>query len=513
MRRLSPLLPFNDDETPMSWAARQAAFHTGGRVNNFLNDLGVPIMDLARGNESATSRLCEIAGQDPAPVLWNTISSVGKRLQKLRGEEFATEFTTGAVTRVCPSCLAEDMAEHSYPNEALRHRLIWRLAPVRTCGTHGVALRDLRKGTWDDGAHELQSMRGAIEDEMKRHMDPRPRAVSPLQDYVIKRLEGHDGPAWLDGQRIDQAVRATEMLGALMAFGAEQTASSMSETMWDDAGRAGWPLVVKGEEAVRDHLVIRIEEQGKGKGGASPRKAYGMLYSWLSASRLSKDPGPIRSVLRGVILDNTPMVLGHMLLGEPVARPKLTRVSSIAAAEGMHSSTAVNVLRAAGLIASEGAGRDELVVDYLSAKQLIDRVKHAVPVIQVPDMMNTSRPIVAALIELKLLKRVQEQPHLESKIGKAVDGRDIRNLLRWLEEQFEAVEVVPEEYVSIAKTAERCRAKAGAILELLFGGYLKNVLRDSSEIGLNAVRIDPQELDSLLASPPESVSEAVRFLM
>ena len=38
MRPLFPVLPFASDETPLSWAARQAAFHTGGRLAPFLND-------------------------------------------------------------------------------------------------------------------------------------------------------------------------------------------------------------------------------------------------------------------------------------------------------------------------------------------------------------------------------------------------------------------------------------------------------------------------------------------
>ncbi|WP_065325630.1 hypothetical protein [Tritonibacter mobilis] len=72
------------------------------------------------------------------------------------------------------------------------------------------------------------------------------RTVSPLQTYTVGRLEGQIGPAWLDGQNIDQAVRATEMIGALAAFGPDKKASEMTSDMWDAAGRAGWPIVSLG---------------------------------------------------------------------------------------------------------------------------------------------------------------------------------------------------------------------------------------------------------------------------
>lgn len=77
MEHLFPLLPFSADETPMSWAARQAAFHTTGRLIPFSNDLRIPVGDLARGQAEAVIQLCDKAGADPTPVLNNTISAIG----------------------------------------------------------------------------------------------------------------------------------------------------------------------------------------------------------------------------------------------------------------------------------------------------------------------------------------------------------------------------------------------------------------------------------------------------
>lgn len=79
MSMLFPQIAFHSDETPMSWAARQAAFHTGGRVVPFLNDFGVPVADLARGQREAAERLCEVAGQEIAPVVENLIMKAGNR--------------------------------------------------------------------------------------------------------------------------------------------------------------------------------------------------------------------------------------------------------------------------------------------------------------------------------------------------------------------------------------------------------------------------------------------------
>lgn len=513
MSKLFPHIPFIADETPLSWAARQAAFHTGGRLVPFLNDLRIPAVDFARGLPEAVMRLCEMAGQDPAPVFHNTITAIGARRFTLRGHEFSAEFTTGVETRICPFCLAEDQAGRDRTDVALRHRLAWRLAAVRTCATHGVPLRDIRLGKWDDQLHELQGMGAAIETELVSPPDTEPKAPSDLQVYIERRLEGQTGPEWLDGQDIDQASRATEMLGGLLAFGPKQQAATMTVPMWDEAGRAGWKLVSEGEGAVSQFLLDTLDTSTRQEAQPRPKKAFGMLYSWLSASRLSKDPGPIRLLLRNVILENVPLVAGQNLLGEPVTEPRLSSINAIAKTEFIHPSALRNILQVAGLVedrnGSQNAGHT--VVDYARTRDLVSEVKYAVPVTQVPSILTTSRPVVAILIELGILARIQDHGELKSKVGKAIDGRSIKKLLADLREQFLEIEGPLEGCVPLAKSAERTRVSLKVILELLFGRHLDRVFRLSGHEGFGAIVVDVAEIKRVLESPPPGLSEDAYF--
>ncbi|MCW3784330.1 TniQ family protein [Defluviimonas salinarum] len=513
MATLFPLIPFIADETPLSWAARQAAFHTGGRLVPFLNDLQISAADLARGLPDAVMRLCDKAGQDPEPVLRNTITAIGDRRFRLRDLEFAAEFTTGAWTRICPSCLADDQAGQRYPDAASRHRLAWRLAPVRTCSVHGVLLRDLRTRKWDDGLHELQAMRALIEAEIMVPSVSPPRPPSPLQIYVEARLEGNRGPEWLDGQDIDQATRAAEMLGGLIAFGPGRKAADMTQDMWDQAGQAAWPLISEGSRAMADFLRGALSKNVTREGRPGARKAFGMLYSWLSASRLSKDPGPIRVILRDVIAQNVPLVTGRKLLGEPVVRPRLSSVRSIARTEGIHPKTLRNVLRAAGLLPhqDEGDAVERIIVDYDRARGLIDAAKHAVPASQVPDILNASRPLVAALIELEILTRIHDHDGLKSKVGKAIDGRSIQKVQTFLKDKIPSVAEAPEGLACLSNSAERARARLKVILELLFAGHLHRVVRLAGQTGFGAILVDPEEIKRVLESPPPGLSEEVYY--
>ena len=512
MSGLFPLIPFIADETPLSWAARQAAFHTGGRLVPFLNDLQIPAVDLARGLPEAVMRLCETAGQDPAPVFHNTITAIGARRFTLHGHEFSAEFTTGVETRICPFCLAEDQADRERPDVAVRHRLAWRLATVRTCSTHGVPLRDIRVGKWDDQLHELQGMGAVIEAELSSSPDAEPQAPSDLQCYVERRLEGKAGPVWLDGQNIDQATRATEMLGGLIAFGPNQQAATMTLPMWDEAGRAAWSLVSEGEHAMTEFLCGALDTSTRQEGQARPRKAFGMLYSWLSASRLSKDPGPIRPLLRNVIRENVPLVAGQNLLGEPVAEPRLSSIGSIAKTEGVHSTTLRNILQVAGLVEKRSGSCDAAqIVDYARARELISTAKYAIPVTRVPDLLTASRPMVAALVELGILTRIHDHGELKSKIGKAIDCRSIRKALADLRERFAEIDEALEDCVPLAKSAERSRVSLKVILELLFGGHLHHVFRLTGHEGFSAIHVDVAEIRSVLESPPPGLSGDVYF--
>ena len=515
MATLFPKLPFVMDETPMSWAARQAAFHTGGSVASFLNDLGIPLLALARGQQVAVEALCQIAGHDPAQVLANNIEVLGNRRCRLRGHTFAAMFTTGAVTRFCPLCLEDDRDRVADYQVVIRHRLHWRLSPVRTCEVHSLPLSNVRRGRWDDMTHELQAMDDIIASERPRAQSLSQRRPSPLQTYVEERFAGAGGPVWLDGQDIDQACRTTEMLGGLATFGPDQKIADMDDDMWDLAGHAGWPLVVAGPTAIREFLADQLSFCQKENGHPSPRNAFGMLYGWLFASRQSNNPGPIREIVRETIIDTVPLVPGQMLLGEPVARPRLASIASIAKTEGLHPKTLTNVLRVAGVIGDTAPvkGARNVVAEYEKARTLIDATKYAVPVTHVPDMLTASRPLVAALLELGHLTRIQDHEVVKSKVGKSVDGRSISKVLKFVEGQFEVVEEAPEGHVTLAKASEKCRVTLSAILELLFGNHLEDVYRMKGLNGFAALLVSPAEVLQKLHNPPTDVSDQIRFWM
>ena len=516
MTTLFPHLPFIADETPLSWSARQAAFHTGGRLVPFLNDFDLRLSALASGEKDTVLRLCEIAEQDPEPVLRNTIAATGIRRYGLRGEAFSAEFTTGPVTRFCPLCVKEDCASELRPGAGLRHRLAWRLAPVRTCARHKLALVELRGGKWDDIAHELQVIAPQEDEALDRLAAAQAhRAPSPLQDWVLDRLAGRSGPDWLDAQGIEQAVRATEMLGAVVTFGVNQKAAQMTGGMWDAAGRAGWKVVSGGANAIREVFADLMAEAPRISGAPRPRASFGMLYSWLSAKKLSKDPGPIRDLLREHILDTIPVARGRVLLGAPVEAPRVGTVAKVAAAERLHPLTLRNILVAKGVVPVDQLHDpcSRIIVSHAEVDPVVHRLKSAVPVSQLPKILSASRPLIATLIDLGHLRRVQDQALLVSKWGKAVEGADITTLLARLERDFKPVTDAADHLVPLAKASEKTRLRMTKILELVFSGRLRGARRLEGTKGFAAILVDPMEIKRHLEMPRPGMSASLAFMM
>ena len=232
------------------------------------------------------------------------------------------------------------------------------------------------------------------------------RTPSPLQTYVLDRLEGRKGPEWLDRQTLEQAVRATQMLGVVMAFGATIKLGSVDRDDWDLAGRTGWNWVAAGQRGMHAAFAeLQAAAFERGQGGQNYFTVFGQLYSWLREDGNRADHGPIKKLLRAYILENMDVCVGRDLLGERVHNRRKYSVQSLSMATGLHSQTLSKILVERGLIAAEDARCPSsiLLVDADEGRRAAAALDRSVPFVQLPAMLNATRPIITHLIELPVL--------------------------------------------------------------------------------------------------------------
>lgn len=404
MTTLFPHLPFDPTETPLSFATRLAALHTGDRLTPFLTDMGIRADRLARGDETSVRRLCEVADVDPEAVLANAAIGGERRRYRLRGFDISAEFLSNPATVFCPACLREDDARDPRAALARRGRLAWTLRPVRTCPVHGLALVQRAPKGYDDKLHELAVRVPERGEALDRLVDAaETRSVSPLQTYVERRLAGEAGPAWLDAQTLEQSARACEMLGALVAVGPKASVSAFTPSDWDRAGRAGFAAAAEGEAGIRSAL-HEVQSTFRATGAQpGPHKVFGRFYEWLSSSRGEKAPGDIRRILGEHICETMELDAGREVLGIAIEKRRLHSVATL----GSDRRTLRNLLAARGLVGKD----DQAVYDVFDANAgravaaTLQRVTHA---IILPKILGCSRPQAEALIDEWVLPPLAE---------------------------------------------------------------------------------------------------------
>ncbi|WGW05099.1 TniQ family protein [Tropicibacter oceani] len=512
MPHLMPHFAMDAFESALSFAARLAAFHTGGRLTAFLRDIGIAPMSLVSGEPDAIARLAEVSGVEQAELERNTPVRVGKRSYRLRGQVFPAEFFVRPKTACCLACLQSDDARGCKPAKVRRHQWHWALDVVRTCPEHGIAMLRLDKDFHDGELHELGYRAPAPGAALLAAIEAQPtRPVSPLQTYVIGRLKGHVGPAWLDSQPVDCVVRASELLGAVLAFGPKVDLQVMTDDQREEAGRAGYEVMAQGADAVRDclHGIFDAFQHDSSKPG--PQKIFGRLYTAMSGARTLGKHGALTDILRAVIFDRFALASGTEILGEALGERRLHTVSSLASEQGLDPRTLRKLLAARGLVPSEE--QTHHAFDAEQGRAVAATMQRIVTVISLPKALGCARPLADQLIDDRLLAPLAgDGPDASGRTRKAVAQDAIDELLSRVAETAPLMSCAPDNYVPLAKAAEKAKCRAVDILHLLFGGHLRGAVRSEGE-GLGALHVDPVEVKSLVRDLLTNISSAKAYAM
>ncbi len=495
MTVLTPHLAHDSVESPLGFAARLAAHHTGGRTGPFLTDIGVKLKDLARGQPEAIKRLAECSGVSAGDLMANAARGLGNRDYELRGELVSSEFLASPRTVFCPACLVDDDRASGGVARLRRHRWYWQVRGVRTCDVHGLLLMSRKADRSGDWFHELGIVVpevGAALVDLVPKRDPRP--VSPLQHYVLGRLDGVAGPSWLDGEGIEQSVNASERLGILMAFGTTPNLDKFTEEDWDRAGAVGFGYTSQGEAGIRQALT-EVQRSFRYKGSnPGAQKVFGGLYEWMARSRSKKDPGDIKRILREHIFDTMPIPTNGIVLGEKLAARRLYTCASLARDTGVNPLTLRGMLIAKGLLPEDTSEAANHVFDSARGLEIAHSMGRLVPVKGLEKALGCSRPLVGQLLSDRILTPIaSELSHAPGRTKKGIHSAEIERLLCCIGQYSKLVSDLPAGMVDLATAAMKSNAPAVEIVHLILGGFLSDVVRVEGLAGFAGIHVDPVE--------------------
>jgi hypothetical protein len=318
-----------------------------------------------------------------------------------------------------------------------------------------------------------------------------------MQAYVLRRLDGHKGPDWLDGQTLEQAVKATQMLGLVMTFGTTNNLGSVDRDDWNLAGRIGWEWVTQGERGL--HAAFRELQASafaRGQGGQNYFTVFGQVYRWLLERGDRSDHGPIKQVLRDYILKNMDVCVGRKLLGKPVERRKKYSVQSLAIETRLHRQTLCKVLIERDLIAAADADKPYsiLLVDAEKACEAAGALNRAVPFVKLPTLLNATRPIVSCLVGLELLTPLHRSVGENTRDKCGFDAREIEQLMERIHALAPEMTGLPADWVNLTQCTKRARVPMRQLLQMILQSGIRKIGRAMGESGFNALRFDIEEI-------------------
>lgn len=495
---LKPYLPQERDETVLSWVARLAAFHTGDIVARFLNDFSIPFQRLLAGDNEVLRNLAEITGADFAGLRALQPEQTDQRRYRFRGNDCSSEFMPQKELAYCPRCLRED-DERGHSTRV--GRWMWLFEPVRVCEHHNVPLIVHHKTKWNDmirGFNEIAPEKSAI----ARQADNMPEwSVSPLQRYVVDRMRGETGPAWLDSQSIEQASRATTIIGVLEGWGASANLHTLADDDWNKAGQLGFEVTSGGVSGIRQFFERIQRNHPSPNANVGPQAVFGPLYKWLQFSRGGKDYGPIKDVLREHILDTMAVKEGSNLLGEIVPETRRHTVKSLAKKSGLNMRTLRRALVSNGLLNADDKSSLNSSVDAVAGEQLAEALSRAITFRDIPEYMNATRGQVETLLQEGFLQPIVNPSGGNRRFSSWVDTREIDDLIARVSDRAKSVDKPTSGMLRIPDAAQASKRPTKDIVGLLFKGRLSTVEKVSTEPGYLSLRVNPVEVEEALPLP------------
>lgn len=492
---LLPVLPLIPGESLTSYVNRVAAFHCNLSLVGFLKFFEISQQALLSPGQETLDRISDLTGQPADELSKMSFLRAGSRQLTINGEPVHSEFMDLSSRPLCPECLLEDIGGDSASGGMPVGRLEWQMQPVRVCGKHRIVLQAQRITKHSDRfwfLPELSAEPASLQKMMANAVQQQP---SRLQTYVAERIAGNAGAEWLDGQPLDLAARACEMLGIIQVVGTHSNLRSVTDAQWSEAGDLGISYAANGADGIKACLQVAFDHYVSKNLKGGPQKAFGRFYQWLQFNKNHRQAGPIREVAREFILDHFPIDAGTNLMGSVVEQRRLHSAHSLARETGDHPKTINRAVILAGL--AEGNTEKvsgSMVFDANAAESLMDRIRTSISVGGLEGYLNCNRVQAQQLVRTSILPRLLPEGSKAMGAMKGVARDSADEFLGKLMQAAEAVPVASDGMMDIIAAAEVSRWPAMDIVRGILSGLFTKVEVVTPELKFKGILVDPVEV-------------------
>ena len=497
--KLRLTLPIRTGESPQSFVSRLAARHLVF-ADRFCADMGATLLGIANGRREDLALVADFADL-PLERLALDAMVQHDGCWLMRGQKLIKPSIRRDRMMYCAGCLRADVETWDLPpNQAAYGRSVWMVASVRTCVVHGIALsveeRPERHIAGHDFAFRCKPLLSRL-DGLEANAVRRPPSAFEL--YLLGRLAGHMGDAWLDALEFHVAARTCEIVGSVALLGRSPNYKALSDDDWYRCGVTGFDICRAGTPALRSFLDDMAQSYAWGpSGNDGAQSVFGKLYSWLAYNAKSPDFDPVRDVVRSHILDTVPVAAGTEVFGAVVERRRIHSIRSIAKETKKDPRRVRKILANAGLLPADHVGKIDAAVhvDAVTANEALSPLER-LRLSEVADYLNMPLRHVETLVRAK---RIPAAAHLDERGG--VKHRFERAALdEFMERLFVHVKGFAEiggEVRNIVGASKANHCKVIDVVDLLLEGRLKRVSRLGDVKGVMGLLIDTSEVGSVL---------------
>lgn len=497
--RIYPTVPLREDETPASLVSRLALRHNRPTVRTFSLDMGMPFQAIVGGKPEAVEHLAKLAGCSVESLSNAAITRSGATF-KLRGQEVGRTTLRRAKVLVCPRCIDQDLATDNSP-WMVSGRFDWLLPQIRACRNHGVALVEVAKVNTPTLLHDFaRCVAPSLVEIPRLAADAVVVNASPLESYLLDRLDGCHNQAWLDALPWYAAAKTCEMIGAVELFGRKAPIRTMVDDRWREAGAAGYEIACGGEVGIRAWLERMWSScRGSRTDGTGPQAWFGRLHTWLTDVR-EQTYDPLRTIILRLVGDIAPVGPKNTLYGRRIVEQRrLHSIHTAALENGLHPKRLRRILAAAGTIPPDHREltNDRVIFAAPEAEAILAKAKHAI------SLRDAEIYLAAGRVHTKLLTKAGfiapfAWSGQEALKDHAYDTRDLDAFLTKLSARAETVRVHAEPIHRIWEAAKRANCGAGEIVQAILDGRLEWVGQIAGERGYGSILVDVVQVRELV---------------
>ena len=496
---LVPFIPPLPDETTLSWTGRLAQKHANIGCADFLRMLVLIQKHVMETTIFCVDRLAKLTGVPRDRIAACGIQRFGERALHHRGQYFGTSFASRKFTTYCPRCLLADSLPES-PSQGLRvGRVAWSFRSVQVCPEHRIKLVRRANTSFTDQFQDMNLV-APKNSELEAEADSAvTKNTSAMQQYTQRRFAGFLESPWLDSQQIDLGLKACEMLGACLLFGAHGEFDKLSADEMTEAGDVGFEVVSKGQQGIGEALDQIAAKSFEVKLSGGPQAAFGRLYQWLQFNRSKKPRGPIQEAVRDHILGTMHIPAGTKLFGEIVEERRRHSVYSLAKYSGLDARTLNRALVRTGVLLHEDEDEVDPLVSFPAevGEKLATRINQSLPIIKLPGYLNCNRTQAEMMVKQGLISQIAPQAHKIGGVLTNVATEDLDDFLIKFRSGGKPVSFPSPGMTNVIAASEIARQTVTDIVRMVIDRKLSKLEVLDADLKFRSVLVDPAEVRSV----------------